>query len=153
MTSKLLAAATLMLVTTASAWANATDPASGNDSPGSGAMELRLDTSMAPMGEFGVADKPQALALARDGMSDLDQQLDKLVDSIDRQWRDLPQAERLEKQEALAVLKEEKQSLEEHYQALHTANAEQWDAARDRFEQSWAVVTRSWRALQDGVGS
>lgn len=147
MTHKILAAATLMLVTTAAAWADSTEGVPNIKTPEPEKVEVQMEESMEDIREYSVEQKNEAMQVARHALDDLHQQMTLLQADIDSQWQELSQDARLQKQEALSALKQEQKELEASYQSMQEAGKENWDAAKQQFHESWAAAKQNWRAL------
>lgn len=146
MTHRLLAAATLMLVTTATAWAE-TEGVPSVKTPEPAKMETQMEETLDDIQGYSVEQKNQAMRVARHAMDDLNQQITLLQGDINSQWRDLSQDARLHKQDALASLEEQQAQLETRYQALQNASEDNWDAAKVKFQQSWEAAKQGWQSL------
>ena len=146
MTHRILAAATLMLVTTASAWAE-TEGVPNVKTPEPEKVETQMEETLDDIQNYSVEQKNEAMRVARHAIDDLDQQITLLQGDINSQWRDLSQDARLHKQEALASLKEQQTQLETRYQALQNASEDNWDVAKVKFQQSWEAAKQGWQSL------
>ena len=146
MTHRLLAAATLMLVTTATAWAE-TEGVPNVKTPEPEKVETQMEETLDDIQSYSVEQKNQAMRVARHAIDDLNQQITLLQGDINSQWRDLSQDARLQKQEALPALKEQQAQLEARYQALQNASEDNWDAAKVKFQQSWEAAKQGWQSL------
>ncbi|MEQ3724454.1 hypothetical protein [Alcanivorax sp.] len=146
MTHRILAAATLMLVTTASAWAE-TEGVPNVKTPEPEKVETQMEETLDDIQSYSVEQKNEAMRVARHAIDDLDQQITLLQGDINSQWRDLSQDARLHKQEALASLKEQQTQLETRYQALQNASEDNWDVAKVQFQQSWEAAKQGWQSL------
>ena len=146
MTHRLLAAATLMLVTTATAWAE-TEGVPNVKTPEPEKVETQMEETLDDIQNYSVEQKNQAMRVARHAIVDLNQQITLLQGDINSQWRDLSQDARLQKQEALTALKEQQAQLETRYQALQNASEDNWDAAKLKFQQSWEAAKQGWQSL------
>ncbi len=146
MTHRILAAATLMLVTTASAWAE-TEGVPNVKTPEPEKVETQMEETLDDIQNYSVEQKNEAMRVARHAIDDLNQQITLLQGDINSQWRDLSQDARLHKQEALASLKEQQTQLETRYQALQNASEDNWDAAKVKFQQSWEAAKQGWQSL------
>ena len=146
MTHRLLAAATLMLVTTATAWAE-TEGVPIVKTPEPEKVETQMEETLDDIQNYSVEQKNQAMRVARHAIDDLNQQITLLQGDINSQWRDLSQDARLQKQEALTALKEQQAQLETRYQALQNASEDNWDAAKVKFQQSWEAAKQGWQSL------
>lgn len=147
MTHKFLAAATLMMVTTAAAWADSTQGVPHVKSPEPEKMEMQLESTLEDIGDFSEEQKNEAMRTARHALDDLEQRMNLVQGEIDSQWRDLSQDARLGKQEALSALKQEQQELEAAYRAMQDAGEENWKAAQQQFQESWLAAKRNWQSL------
>ncbi len=146
MTHRILAAATLMLVTTASAWAE-TEGVPNVKTPEPEKVETQMEETLDDIQNYSVEQKNEAMRVARHAIDDLNQQITLLQGDINSQWRDLSQDARLHKQEALASLKEQQTQLETRYQALQNASEDNWDVAKVKFQQSWEAAKQGWQSL------
>lgn len=146
MTHPILAAATLMLVTTASAWAE-TEGVPNVKTPEPEKVETQMEETLDDIQNYSVEQKNEAMRVARHAIDDLNQQITLLQGDINSQWRDLSQDARLHKQEALASLKEQQTQLETRYQALQNASEDNWDVAKVKFQQSWEAAKQGWQSL------
>ena len=146
MTHRLLAAATLMLVTTATAWAE-TEGVPNVKTPEPEKVETQMEETLDDIQSYSVEQKNEAMRVARHAIDDLDQQITLLQGDINSQWRDLSQDARLHKQDALTALKEQQAQLETRYQALQNASEDNWDAAKVKFQQSWEAAKQGWQSL------
>ena len=146
MTHRLLAAATLMLVTTATAWAE-TEGVPNVKTPEPEKVETQMEETLDDIQNSSVEQKNQAMRVARHAIDDLNQQITLLQGDINSQWRDLSQDARLHKQDALTALKEQQAQLETRYQALQNAGEDNWDAAKVKFQQSWEAAKQGWQSL------
>ncbi|EKF74315.1 hypothetical protein A11A3_08950 [Alcanivorax hongdengensis A-11-3] len=143
---RLLAAAALMMLTTASAWAE-NEGVPTVKTPDPDRVEAQMEDTIDDIKSYSVEQKNQAMQTARHALDDLDQQITYLQSDIDSKWQDLSQQTRLKKQKALAALKDQQQALEQRYQALQDAGADNWEAAKVQFEQSWQAAKRGWEKL------
>ncbi|BAP12893.1 hypothetical protein AS19_00420 [Alcanivorax sp. NBRC 101098] len=146
MTHRLLAAATLMLVTTATAWAE-TEGVPNVKTPEPEKIETQIEETLADIQSYSVEQKNQAMRVARHAIDDLNQQVTLLQGDINSQWKELSQEARLHKQDALASLKEQQADLESHYQALQNASEDNWEAAKVKFQRSWEAAKQGWQSL------
>ena len=146
MTHRLLAAATLMLVTTATAWAE-TEGVPNVKTPEPEKVEAQMEDTLDDIQNYSVEQKNQAMRVARHAIDDLNQQITLLQGDINSQWRDLSQDARLQKQEALTALKEQQAQLETRYKALQNASEDNWDAAKVKFQQSCEAAKQGWQSL------
>ena len=136
MTHRLLAAATLMLVTTATAWAE-TEGVPNVKTPEPEKVETQMEETLDDIQNYSVEQKNQAMRVARHAIDDLNQQITLLQGDINSQWRDLSQDARLQKQEALTALKEQQAQLEtyEYTGGAHGLPSVQyfhWDLAKQQ---------------------
>lgn len=150
MTHRLLAAAALMLVTTSISWAN-TEGVPNVKTPDPEKVATQMEATMEDIREFTVEQKNDAMRTARHALDELDQQITLLQSEIDSRWQDLSQQARLDKQSAMATLKEQRAELEVRYQALQQAGADNWEAAKAKFSQGWEAVKQTWQALNAPV--
>lgn len=146
MTHRLLAAAAFMLVTTSLSWAD-TQGVPNVKTPDPDKVSTQMEENLEDIQEFTVEQKNDAMRTARHALDDLDQQITLLQSEIDSRWQDLSQQARLDKQSAMATLKEQRAELETRYQALQQAGADNWDAAKVKFAQGWEAVKQSWKEL------
>ena len=153
MTHKFLVAATLMMVTTAAAWADSTEGVPNVKTPAPEKVEVQAEATLEDIREFSVEQKNEAMRTARHALDDLDQQMNLLQSEVDSQWRELSQDARLSKQEALSALKQEQKALEAHYRSMQEAGKDNWQSVQDRFQQSWDAARRNWKTLVDGQDS
>ena len=146
MTHRLLAAATLMLVTTAAAWAE-TEGVPHVKTPEPEKVETQMEENLDDIQEFTVEQKNEAMRAARHALDDLDRQITLMQGDIDSRWQELSQQARLQKQSAMADLKAQRKQLETRYQELQQAGADNWDAAKVKFRESWEAAKQGWQAL------
>ncbi|MCG8391519.1 MAG: hypothetical protein MI745_00390 [Pseudomonadales bacterium] len=146
MATRLLAAAALMLVTTATAWAD-TQGVPNVKTPDPEKVEAQMEDTLEDIQQFSVEQKNDAMRTARHALDDLDRQITLMQSNIDSQWRELSQQARLQKQEALSALKDQRADLEKQYQTLQKAGANNWEAAKSQFQQSWEAAKQGWQAL------
>ena len=147
MTHKFLAAATLMMVTTAAAWADSTEGMPNVKTPEPEKVEVQVESTLDDIRQFSVEQKNEAMRAARHALDDLEQQMTLLQSEMDSQWRDLSQDARLGKQEAMSALKQEQKELEAHYRSMQDAGEDNWQAVQERFQQSWGAAKANWQAL------
>ena len=150
MTHRLLAAAAFMLVTTSLSWAD-TEGVPNVKTPDPDKVSTQMDENLEDIQEFTVEQKNDAMRTARHALDDLDRQITLLQSEIDSRWQGLSQQARLDKQSAMATLKEQRAELESRYQALQQAGADNWDAAKVKFSQGWEAIKESWQALNAPV--
>ncbi|MEQ3638012.1 hypothetical protein [Alcanivorax sp.] len=146
MTHRLLVAATLMLVTTATAWAE-TEGVPNVKTPDPEKVETQIGETLEDIQSYSVEQKNQAMRVARHAMDDLNHQVTLMQGDIKSQWKELSQETRLQKQDALASLKEQQAALESHYQALQSASEDNWEAAKVKFQRSWEAAKQGWQSL------
>lgn len=146
MAHRILAAATLMLVTTAASWAD-TEGMPNVKTPEPEKVEAQFEETLEDIQDYSIEQKNKAMQAARHGLDDLDREITRLQGDIDRQWRELSQEARLEKQEALSALKQRQEKLEDQYDALQSAGAENWERAKSRFQESWQSAQEGWQRL------
>ena len=150
MTHRLLAAAALMLVTTSISWAN-TEGVPNVKTPDPEKVTAQMEDTLEEIQAFTVEQKNDAMRAARHALDDLDRQITLLQSEIDSRWQGLSQQSRLDKQSAMATLKEQRAELESRYQALQQASADNWEAAKVKFSRGWYAVKQSWQALNAPV--
>ena len=150
MTHRLLAAAALMLVTTSISWAN-TEGVPNVKTPDPEKVTAQMEDTLEEIQAFTVEQKNDAMRAARHALDDLDRQITLLQSEIDSGWKELSQQARLDKQSAMAALKEQRAELETRYQALQQAGADNWEAAKVKFSQGWEAAKQSWQALNAPV--
>ena len=150
MTHRLLAAAAFMLVTTATSWAD-TQGVPNVKTPDPDKVAVQMEDTLEDIQEFTVEQKYDAMRTARHALDDLDRQITLLQSEIDSGWKELSQQARLDKQSAMAALKEQRAELETRYQALQQAGADNWEAAKVKFSQGWEAAKQSWQALNAPV--
>ncbi|MBU86279.1 hypothetical protein [Alcanivorax sp.] len=150
MTHRLLAAAALMLVTTSISWAN-TEGVPNVKTPDPEKVTAQMEDTLEEIQAFTVEQKNDAMRAARHALDDLDRQITLLQSEIDSRWQGLSQQARLDKQSAMATLKEQRAELESRYQALQQASADNWEAAKVKFSRGWDAVKQSWQALNAPV--
>lgn len=150
MTHRLLAAAAFMLVTTSLSWAD-TEGVPNVKTPDPDKVSTQMEENLEDIQEFTVEQKNDAMRTARHALDDLDQQITLLQSEIDSRWQGLSQQARLDKQSAMAALKEHRAELESRYRELQRASADNWDAAKVKFSQGWEAVKKSWQALNASV--
>ncbi|MED5390087.1 MAG: hypothetical protein VX793_14600 [Pseudomonadota bacterium] len=146
MTHRLLAAATLMLVTTATAWAD-TEGVPNVKTPEPEKVEAQMEENLEDIQAFTVEQKNEAMRVARHALDDLDHQITLMQGEIDSRWQSLSQDARLQKQSAMAELKEQRKQLEARYQSLQQAGADNWESAKVKFRESWEAAKQGWQAL------
>ena len=107
MTHRLLAAAAFMLVTTATSWAD-TQGVPNVKTPDPDKVAVQMEDTLEDIQEFTVEQKNDAMRTARHALDDLDRQITLLQSEIDSGWKELSQQARLDKQSAMAALKEQR---------------------------------------------
>lgn len=144
-----LAAAALMLATTANVWAQpgTTEGTPTVKQPDTTSMQIRARETMQDIKQYSAAQKDQALAKAREGMASLDRRIDQAQTNINEGWKDMSQDARLKKQTALGNLKDDREALQAQYEALKAASADSWEQAKGRFGDAWDSTTRAWHQL------
>lgn len=149
MRKSIIAAAALMLATTASAWAQpaSTDTSSAAEQPGTAAMQRHARDTWEDIKDYSAAQKKQALSKAHEGLKALDHRIDRAQQDLDRHWNDMSQDARLKKQKALGHLKDDRVKLQAQYRELKAASADNWDAAKARFGAAWESTKSAWHAL------
>lgn len=149
MRKSILAAAALMLATTAGAWAR---PANADASPtaqqpGTAAMQRHARDTWEDIRNYSAAQKHQAVTKAHEGLKALDHRIDRAQQDLNRHWNDMSQDARLKKQKALGHLKDDRAKLETQYRELKAASADNWDAAKARFGAAWESTRSAWHDL------
>ena len=148
MRQSLLLAATLMMVTTATSWAQSTTEGTPNiKQPDQENVSTQMRDTWESFKHFSVEQKNEALAVARRALENLDQEIDETQKEIDKGWQNLSQEARLEKQETLSELKDERKELQAEYQELEAASADNWEEAKRRFGSAWQSTKQAWRDL------
>ncbi|ASK35930.1 hypothetical protein CEK62_16835 [Alcanivorax sp. N3-2A] len=148
MRHSLLVAATFMLATTSSSWAqDATEGVPNIKQPDQENVQAQHRDTMEDIRQYSAEQKEQAMQAARNGLDRLDARIDDASDSINDGWKELSQETRLKKQQALANLKEQRAELQADYQRLQDASADNWDAAKVRFGNAWDATRQAWREL------
>lgn len=149
MRKSMLAAAALMLATTTNVWAQP-DTTEGTPTvkpPDTTAMRIHARDTMQDIKQYSAAQKDQALAKAREGMTTLDRQIDQVQASIKKGWKNMSQDARLKKQSALGKLKEDRKQLQAQYEDLKSASAGNWEQAKIHFGNAWDSTRQAWRDL------
>ena len=82
---KLLAAATLMLVTTASAWAEPSESAIEDKRAATESVEIQQDNPLEALSGLSFAEKGQAMQMVRRELASLNQQLEILQEELQQQ--------------------------------------------------------------------
>ena len=113
MRQSLLLAATLMMVTTATSWAQSTTEGTPNiKQPDQENVSAQMRDTWEAFKNFSVEQKNEAVEMARRALANLDEEIDEAQKEIDRGWQNLSQEARLEKQETLSELKDERSELQ-----------------------------------------
>ena len=148
MRQSLLLAATLMMVTTATSWAQSTTEGTPNiKQPDQENVSAQMRDTWEAFKNFSVEQKNEAVEMARRALANLDEEIDEAQKEIDRGWQNLSQEARLEKQETLSELKDEREELQAEYQELQAASADNWEEAKHRFGSAWQSTKQAWRDL------
>lgn len=149
MRKSILAAAALMLATTASAWAQPanTDASSAARPPSTAAMQRHARDTWDDIRDYSAAQKNQAVTKAHEGLKALDHRIDHAQHDLNRHWNDMSQDARLKKQKALGQLKDDRAKLRTRYRELKAASANNWDAAKARFGAAWESTRSAWDDL------
>lgn len=148
MRHSLLVATAFMLATTASSWAQETNEGVPHvKQPDQENVATENRGSMEDIRHYSAAQKEDALRAARSGLDRLDTRIEQMSASIDKGWKNLSQETRLKKQKGLSNLKAERAKLQEDYERLQAASADNWDAAKIRFNNAWQSTKQAWREL------
>lgn len=148
MRHSLLLAATLMMVTTATSWAQSSTEGTPNiKQPEHENVSAQMRDTWEAFKNFSVEQKNEAVEVARRALENLDEEIDDAEKEIDQGWQNLSQEARLEKQETLSELKDERGELQAEYQELQAASADNWEEAKRRFGSAWQSTQQAWRDL------
>ncbi|KGD62667.1 hypothetical protein Y5S_03622 [Alcanivorax nanhaiticus] len=150
---KLLAAATLMLVTTASAWAEPSESAIEDKRAATESVEIQQDNPLEALSGLSFAEKGQAMQMVRRELASLNQQLEILQEELQQQWQTLPEQARLSRHEALSALKQEQQDLADAYVGIQEASEDNWERAMDRVEKHWSAFQARWQSFKAEIQS
>ncbi|MDX1803526.1 MAG: hypothetical protein R3292_05555 [Alcanivorax sp.] len=143
---RLLAATAVMLMTTAAAWAEPeVAPSARPNDPDR--VEARMEDRLEDVRNYSVEQKDQAMQAARRALDELDGHIRSLQESVDRNLHTLSRESRQRREEGLAGLKIQQQKLQARYHDLQAATANNWDAAKQHFSESWQAAKKGWRAL------
>lgn len=148
MRQSLILAAALMLATTSTSWAQGTTEGVPNvKQPDQENVSAQLRDSWEEFKSFSAEQKEEAMEAARRLMDDLDDDIAEAENEIDHGWQNLSQEARLEKQETLRELKDERGELQGEYQELEAASEDNWREAKRRFSAAWESTQQAWRDL------
>ncbi len=137
MRQSLLLAATLMMVTTATSWAQSTTEGTPNiKQPDQENVSTQMRDTWESFKHFSVEQKNEALAVARRALENRDQEIDETQKEIDKGWQNLSQEARLEKQETLSERKDSRNKLQAEYQEFEVPCSVNWSEAIRRFGSS-----------------
>ncbi|GAA5131765.1 hypothetical protein GCM10023339_64540 [Alloalcanivorax gelatiniphagus] len=137
-----------MTATTASSWAqDATEGVPNVKQPEQQNVQVQMHDTWEAIKRFSVEQKDQALTALSQAMTALDEDIDNARANIDANWQDMSQDARLEKQEALSEMKDQREDLGRKYQELKAASADNWDAAKVRFGNAWEHTKDAWTEL------
>lgn len=90
--------------------------------------------------------KDEAAKQAAAGLRQLDERLDALEASVDRNWDRMNATARQEARENLAELRRQRNQLSQWYGSMKASSGEAWDHMKQGFSDAYKELHQSWEA-------
>ncbi len=116
-----------------------------NDLVTSEEVKTDISQAMEAVGKYSVQEKDEALAAVREGLQDLDAEIDRREAALRESWDSLEDGARDEYAEAVSDLRAARNHLGERVGALEAGSEDAWGDLTEGFTRAYADFKARWK--------